>query len=193
MYCTYITTYEGHLLPPYYIGSSSVARVKSGYHGTVLSKKYKDIWNSELKHHPELFKTEIIETFLDREDALKAELDLQIKYDVVKSDKYINMALAQKDGFFGMEKSGIPLSSEHKKKISKSHIGVSRPYHSEILRGRKRPEQSSLMKGENNPMYGKEHPNKGKKIYQPRSVCTKCGFESTRSVISRFHNEKCKV
>jgi len=34
------------------------------------------------------------------------------------------------------------------------------------LTGRKRPDQSERMQGENNPMYGIEHPNKGKSMPQ---------------------------
>lgn len=34
------------------------------------------------------------------------------------------------------------------------------------LKGRKRPDQSERMQGENNPMYGVEHPSKGKSMPQ---------------------------
>ena len=48
MYCVYLTTYFGAKLPMFYIGSSTVSRVNSGYRGSVSSKSYKEIWNNEI-------------------------------------------------------------------------------------------------------------------------------------------------
>ncbi|MGZ7140707.1 hypothetical protein ACXWN7_09715, partial [Streptococcus pyogenes] len=77
------------------------------------------------------------------------------------------------------------MSEEAKLKQRIQRLGIKRPEHSKMLSGRKRPNQSKLMTGDGNPMYGKEHPAKGKKINQPRAVCKVCGVESTRSAISR--------
>lgn len=46
-YCVYVTTYLGKKLPPFYIGSTSVDNLKNGYKGSVMSKKYKNIWKGE--------------------------------------------------------------------------------------------------------------------------------------------------
>lgn len=43
-YCVYHTTYIGNKLPPNYIGSTSVEKIKKGYYGSVKSKSYKSIW-----------------------------------------------------------------------------------------------------------------------------------------------------
>jgi hypothetical protein len=41
IFCTYLTIYSGNKLPMFYIGSSTVKKVVSGYHGSVSSKIYK--------------------------------------------------------------------------------------------------------------------------------------------------------
>jgi hypothetical protein len=47
-----------------------------------------------------------------------------------------------------------------------SRFGKARPEHSKKLKGRKNSEQSERMSGENNPMYGKVSPNRGKEMPQ---------------------------
>lgn len=105
-YCTYITHYSGNLLPANYIGSSTINKINNGYRGSVKSKKYKSIWELELKNNPELFFTEIISTHDTRREATYKELQLQRTFNVVKSDLFINMAYAIKNGCFGMEIAG---------------------------------------------------------------------------------------
>lgn len=106
MYCVYLTEYFGNKLPRFYVGSSSVEKVFNGYRGSVSSKQFKAIWLSELKEHPELFRTKIISTHETRKLAAIAELEYQLTNSVVDSPEYINKSLAQPDGFFGMDVSG---------------------------------------------------------------------------------------
>lgn len=145
IYCTYLTTYRGNKLPPFYIGSSTVKNVESGYRGSVLSKKYKSIWKSELKQNPDLFKTKIISLHETSEEARAKELKLQKALNVVHSPLYINQAYAKINGFFGVIVTGKDNpsygrrhSEETRKKISENHCDVS---------------------GENNPWYGKTGEN----------------------------------
>lgn len=84
-YCVYQTIYEGDKLPRNYIGSSSIERVNQGYRGSVCSKKYKEVWKSELQDNPHLFNTHVLETFDTREQALARELELQKQYDAIRS------------------------------------------------------------------------------------------------------------
>lgn len=105
-YCTYMTTYLGDKMPKFYIGSTSVKKILTGYHGSVSSKKFKNIWKNELRTRPELFTTEIIGSYSTRKAALDAELSLQITLDVVKNRHFINEALACPNGFFGRSVSG---------------------------------------------------------------------------------------
>ncbi len=106
IYCTYVTTYSGNKLPPFYIGSTSVNKIVSGYRGSVGSKKWKQIYKEELLNSPEKFRIEIIETFATRKEALDLELKLQIANDVVKSKWFFNEALASVNGFFGRSMTG---------------------------------------------------------------------------------------
>lgn len=96
IYCTYLTVYSGDKLPPLYIGSTSVRKIEDGYRGSVKSKKYKQIWESELSENPHLFETQILTTHETREEALEEEMRYQIAHDVVRSPEYINMAIANK-------------------------------------------------------------------------------------------------
>lgn len=187
IYCTYLTVYTGSKLPRRYIGSTTVKRIEEGYNGSVLSKMYKNIWRQERIDNPHLFKTRILNRFKTSSEALEAELALQIKYNVVKSSSYINMSLAQPNGFFGMSMKGRVWSKEAIEKRNSSNRGQKRPRQSIIMTGRKRPEHSNAMSGSGNPMFGKQHPNKGKSINQPRAVCPVCGVESTKSAINRYH------
>ena len=99
-YCVYHTTYSGTLLPPNYIGSSSVDNVLyNNYCGSVKSARYKDIWLSELKLHPELFSTVIVSYHDTRSNATYKELQVQRLFNVVKSDLFINRAYASVNGF----------------------------------------------------------------------------------------------
>lgn len=187
MYCTYLTVYTGNLLPRRYIGSTTIQRITENYHGSVGSKKYKTIWKNELRDNPQLFKTRVLKTFKTHEEAIEEELRVQKLYNVVKSPNYINMSLAQPNGFFGMSMKGKVWTQESIDKRNKSNTGVKRPRQSKALSGRKRPDHSKAMSGENNPMFGKEHPNKGKPLNLPRAICPVCGTESTRSAIVRYH------
>jgi hypothetical protein len=128
MYCTYLTVYSGNKLPPFYIGSTSIKSILEGYRGSVSSKRYSRIWKQELKDNPILFKTFIISRHDSRQDAVYKEYKLQKILNVVKSDMYMNLSLASKDGCFGRDMKwinnpmhGMKLSIEAKDKISKSN------------------------------------------------------------------------
>lgn len=162
MYCVYLTKYSGTAMPQLYVGSSSVERVNNGYHGSVKSKKYREIWERELMEHPELFTTTILSIYGTRKEALKAELDFQIEHNVVKSDQWINQSLARANGFFGASMKGVPKSDETRQKISASMKGV--PKSAET-----RKKLSDANSGEKNPSYGK-----------PRSAETKAKLSAAQ-------------
>jgi len=57
-FCVYLTIYRGNKLPPFYLGYTKANKIKNeNYHGSVSSKKYKQIFNKEIKENPELFTT----------------------------------------------------------------------------------------------------------------------------------------
>lgn len=115
IYCVYLTIYRGNKLPMFYIGSTSMSKLNSGYRGSVLSKKYKETWNNELSTNPHLFETKIISYHDTREQAFDKEETLQRLLNVVPSEMYINESYAK--GGFSM--AGKSLSEEHKRKLSK--------------------------------------------------------------------------
>ena len=114
-YCVYITHYSENKLPSKnnsaitpsnYIGTTSVDKINNGYKGSVSSKKYKTIWESELKNNPQLFSVEIISYHDTRPEATYKELQLQRIFNVVKNPLFINMAYASINGCHGMDVSG---------------------------------------------------------------------------------------
>lgn len=131
IYCVYITTYHGNLMPSYYIGSSKVCKVESGYRGSVRSKKWRHIWESELTNNPSLFETKILSYHETRQDALSEELRIQLLNEVVKSHEWINESYARLNGYFGRDVSGsanpmygkgnnvIKWCSDNREKVSK--------------------------------------------------------------------------
>lgn len=106
MYCVYLTIYSGNKLPPFYIGSTSIKKLNSGYRGSVSSKKYSYTFNTEVKTNPHLFKTKIISHCNTRKEALLRENELQRKLDVISSTLYMNESFASENGFFGYDNSG---------------------------------------------------------------------------------------
>jgi hypothetical protein len=126
IYCTYLTTYSGNKLPPFYIGSSSVENIKNGYRGSVSSKLYKKIWETELKNNPQLFKTKVITTHTNSKEARMRELEFHIHFNVVRSSMYANRALAKPNGFHGsdVKKENHPQWGTHHTVDSKYKISL---------------------------------------------------------------------
>lgn len=123
MYCVYLTTYKGTRLPKYYIGSTSIDKIKNGYKGSVSSKEWKSIWDLEVKEYPDLFEVLVISIHNTRKEALEAELEYQISANVVESKDYVNKSLAQPDGFFGMDVSGENNPMYGKSRTGEKHKG----------------------------------------------------------------------
>ena len=106
MYIVYLVKYKGDKLPPYYIGSTSLKKIKNGYRGSIKSRKYKNIFKDELKNNLHLFEYEILGEYESRKDALKNELKKQKELNVVKSDLYFNESFASVNGMFGRDVKG---------------------------------------------------------------------------------------
>lgn len=94
MYCIYLTVYHGNKLPPFYIGYSTIKKVKNGYKGTVCSKLYKDVYRRELEYNPHLFRTFVISRCKTQADALKRESFFQRHFQVHTNPMYMNMAIS---------------------------------------------------------------------------------------------------
>lgn len=166
IYCTYLTAYSGDKLPPLYIGSTSLENIENGYRGSVLSKKYKEIWKSELSNNPHLFETKILTTHSTREEAFEEEMRYQIEHDVVKSPEYINMAIANKKFIFVDH-----YDPEYRKKQSESHkkLYESKEQRNKISEATKkgmtkevRKKISESRRIQKNPFFGKSHSQESK-------------------------------
>jgi hypothetical protein len=122
----YLTIYSGDLMPRRYIGSTYQENIDLGYNGTVSSTKYKKIWLSERKNNPHLFKTRVLERGYPSQKAVQTrEGEIQRAYDVVKSDIYLNMAEA--NGKFFCDQTGLKHTAETKAKMSASRKGKKHP------------------------------------------------------------------
>lgn len=183
MYCVYLTVYFGNKLPRRYIGSTKVERIHQGYNGSVKSKKYKNIFLEEQAENKHLFKTRILSLHSSHEEAIREELRLHLKYDVVKSDDYMNMSFASPTGCFGRDTLGVnhPMYSkthndETKKRISET---LKKKYENGQLVS---PFASIDFSGENNGFYGKLHSEETKKKmrkpkrFVPKFECPHCGI-----------------
>lgn len=111
IYVTYITIYSGNKIPPFYIGYTSKNKILKGYRGSVTSKKYKKIWNEELKSNPHLFKTRVIKEFYNKKDALLHEEKIHVMLNVDKNPLYVNMI---KSRHYWTNTGGYKLTDEQK-------------------------------------------------------------------------------
>lgn len=120
-FCTYLTIYKGNQLPPFYIGSTYVERIKHGYRGSVSSIEYKNIWKRELKNHPELFKTIILTYHLTRGEATEKEAQFQKQLKVISNPLYMNKVIIDRNGVWYQP------SEEIRKKWSTNRTGAGNP------------------------------------------------------------------
>lgn len=178
IYCVYLTIYTGNKLPPFYIGSSSVEKVNNGYHGSVCSKQFKDVWKSELKTNPDLFKTKIISTHIDRKEATLQERKFQKKVNAVRNPLYINQSFAAYDSFTDRDQTGKnnPMYGSSRKGSANPFFGQK---HTEEtlakMRGRKCTEEnkqlySKLKKGIADTDETKKKKSDSKKGKLPNSI-----------------------
>lgn len=173
-YCVYLTIYYGNKMPMFYIGSSSLEKVKNGYRGTVSSKAYGKIWKSELKNNPQLFKTMIVSLHSSRKEAFDKEEIIQKKLNVIKNTLYLNKSYANSK--FYLTQHSPWTRNKFKERIpwnkGKTNIYTDHTLHkmSSSKKGRPRgptsdetkiklsgPNPLKSNKGEKNGMYNKTH------------------------------------
>jgi len=166
IYVTYITIYSGNKLPPFYIGYTSKDKFLKGYRGSVSSKKYKSIWNEELKINPHLFKTKIIKEFDNKKDALLHEEKIHIALNVDTNPLYINMI---KSRHYWTNVGGYKLTEEQKEnrrwdeKRKKSQSKVTSERNKSIWSCYTEDQKRKRCVNISNSLKGKTTHNKGKK------------------------------
>jgi len=203
MFCVYLTTYSGDKFPMYYIGSTSKTRLDSGYVGSVASKRYRDLWKSEVKNNRHLFSVTVLSEHMSRAEAFAAELAEQIKRDVVKSTEYVNRAFARAHGrFSGIDQTGPnnPMygkktTEEAKAKISAALSGVKKSQaHRENMKkawlSRDPFSEQAIQnmidarpRGAHHPFFGKKRPGLGAKLSEATAgiLWWNNGVEAVRS------------
>lgn len=190
IYVVYLTMYSGTLLPKWYIGSTNIDKLNNGYTGSVASKKWKVIYNNEIKDNNHLFKTRILSKHHTREEALTEELRLHEMHKVKSNTRYFNEAYAVIDGMFGRDVSG-----ENNPNYGKKASEETKRKQSEAAMNRNLIECPHCGKQSTTPnLMTRWHFDnckslKSQKIYK----CDICGFETVNKTnITRYHNDKCK-
>lgn len=216
-YCVYLTEYHGDKLPPLYIGSTSIAKVQRGYHGTVQSREFKSIWISELSENPHLFVTSILSTHAKRQDAFEAEALLQIELQASKSELFINRAIASRNFFFGSRHtvescskisaalSGVPKTEEHAQRISTSlqdkpksashcqSLVEAWNYRDHTMTDAQKIKISNSLTGKNRTCEARKNISAGKKgIKQQQVLCPHCQKTGGISAMKTYHFDNCK-
>lgn len=193
-FCVYITKYCGDRMPQLYIGSRATVDVLyNNYHGTVTSKKYKKIWESELQLHPELFSTVIESTHDTRQEALDAEERLQRSCNAVESEMYINQAYANKK----FSNLGRTLSEETKQKMREAKLGKKFSDAHKAAIGAARRGKGVGVKASDETKQKMRESHKGKHAGAKNSFYGKKHSEETKQKISassklRKHSEETK-
>ena len=219
-FCVYLTVYTGSKLPMFYIGSTSVYKINNGYLGSVASKKYKSIFNHELKHNKHLFKTHIVSLHDNRKDATIKENKLQTLLRVVKSTMYFNMSTAKPNGYCGMDTSG-----KNNPNYKRQHTQETKDFLRQLKLGKHghaptpetRVKLSIAKTGNKNPNHGKplttateaakiantgktRHPDiveksasKRRGKPQKRASCPYCNISGNMGNLKRWHFDNCKL
>ena len=174
-FCVYLITYVGDKLPPFYIGSTSVEKLENGYRGSVSSKRYKKIWDLELKENSHLFKYQILTEFDTREEATTEELYWHLQFGVVKSPDFINLSLARKNGFYGRDVSGEKNPFFGKKHSVETNFLISNANTGKVRTEEFKQKLSDICSGENHAMYGRHHSEETKLLLSLKNKTSGCG------------------
>ena len=222
IYCVYFTTYSGQLMPPFYIGSTSVAKIEKGYRGSVIARKWKIIWKQELKNNPQLFHTEIVSLHETRKEAYDAELLYQKEEQVVPNAMFINARYAD----LGLVICTGPFSESHKQKLSQAKKGKTweeiygveqakemrinasikasractdgtKQKISRSNSGQKRPPRDEktkkrLSEFNKGKKLSEEHKQKLRIAKQKKKTCTFCLKEGSGASMNRWHFSRCR-
>lgn len=188
-FCTYLIFYSGNKLPPFYIGSTSVEKLKRGYMGTICSKQYKKIWKNELNENRQLFKVKIISLHDTRKDALSKEEILQKKLNVIVSPLYVNMAIANKHFVnYSSPMRGLKHTEETRRKLSelarnRKVSPETRKKLSEIRKGKKLKKPRSFE-------YRQKSSISHKKLYENGYVNPRTGTKHTEETRKKLSTKK---
>jgi len=127
-----------------YFGKSTMKTIEdvNNYTGSGI------IWVNHLKEHGYDFTTEIYGYYIDREVCKESARFFSIENNIVESEEWANKII--ENGI-----NGGALFGECNGMYGKKHTEENAYKCGNAFRGKKRPDHSIIMSGENNPMYGK--------------------------------------
>lgn len=153
MYCTYLISYMGNKLPMFYIGSTSIQKIKSGYMGSISSKRYKNIWKNELILNKKLFKIRIISKHDTRQEAFDKENKLQRLLKVKNNIMYVNMCYAIDNNDVKGENNPMfgKIRNDSKKRMLENNPMKNDNIRQKMIATRKLLNKPAYNKGKSNP------------------------------------------
>lgn len=185
-FVVYLTHYLGDKHPKNYIGSTSLTRLKNGYLGSPKSQEWREVYKDETRKNPHLYKTSILSIHNSREEALQYEAFWQKEHDVIKSEDFVNKAIAAPNGCFGSDVSGDKNPMYGKEKSDLNIRRTSESNKNLIIVNFKDNPKDKLFK------VTVEEYFKNKEIYsRPKSEMNPIVFEKTRERVSNGTHHFC--
>lgn len=169
-YCTYLTIYRGNKLPRFYIGRSNVAKVLKGYRGSVSSRQYRKIWNTELQEQPELFDTRILTLHDTAKEAAIQEEKFHKSLQVHTNPLYINQATSAGTFIYDASGAGNPW-------YGKSRSGKENPMYGRRHSEESKRKMSQSSQGKNSKPKSKEFKDHMRLLYQGKTLEERLGPE----------------
>lgn len=97
-WAVYLIEYSGEDLPRFYVGFVRTIRlIEEGYHGSLTSQRWAELWHSTWQSNPELFKRTVLITTDEMSEASDIETRILDRYDARHNDLFANMT----NGFGG--------------------------------------------------------------------------------------------
>lgn len=187
-YCVYLTIYSGNKLPMFYIGSTHISKINSGYHGSVSSRKYKAIWNSESKTNEHLFKTLVLKETYSRKYAYFIEKQLQTKLGIPKNPMYVNLSIAMTNWIDILNKSSRMTGKKHSENTKQKMRYYANNRSTDHIQRLREAGKNRIMSEEHNKKNSEAKRGKPMRKLQ----CPYCGQIGGNGNMQRWHFDNCK-
>jgi group I intron endonuclease len=116
-------------------------------------------FKDDQKNHPENYKYKIVRICSTRKKADALEIKLQEKFNVGINESFYNRSTRTSTGF---DRAGTTQTPETRQKISEAHKGENNPMYGKEHTPETKQKMSEALKGENHYMFGKEHSDETK-------------------------------
>jgi group I intron endonuclease len=151
----YVYRITNKILKKYYYGSrSSEIEAKLDLGIKYFSSSSDEDFREDQKNHPENYKYKIVRICSTRKEATDLEIKLQKKFNVGINESFYNKVIQTSTGF---DRTGTTQTPETKQKMSEANKGENNPMYGKEHTPESKLKMSEAQKGENHPMFGKEH------------------------------------